>query len=108
MQHEQIRLRVIEILKTCNKPFNKDKIFLNDTNIRLSWYGNKVMSEEFDNHVFQCNMSAVPSKLYEGFCKMTMPYYVGDQSITVYSDFDAFGIRIYDSIEDYLKALINY
>lgn len=108
MNNQLIRDRVIKILSDSGVNFNPDKIFFNNSTIRLSWYGNKVLSEQFDHHLFQCNMAALPSKLFEGFTQMTMPYYVGDKSITVYSDYDAFGIRIYDSIEDYLNALIKY
>lgn len=103
-----IRKSVIDILHSSNVKFNENKIFFNSDSIRLSWYGNKVLSEEFEHHVFLCNMNTLPSKLFEGFAKLTMPYYVGDKSITIYSNYDAFGIRIYDSIEDYLKALIKY
>lgn len=108
MSHLLIRSQVISILNECKVSFNPDKLFFNNDSIRLSWYGNKVLSEEFEHHVFLCNMANLPSKLFEGFKKLTMPYYVGDKSITIYSDYDAFGIRIYDSIEDYLKALIKY
>lgn len=105
---EFIRSKVVSILQENNVKFNPAKIFFNSESIRLSWYGNKILSEEFENHVFLCNMNTLPSKLFEGFAKLTMPYYVGDKSITIYSNYDAFGIRIYDSIEDYLKALIKY
>lgn len=105
---ELIKETIITDLELNNVKFNKEKIFFNHTTLRLSWYGNKVLIPHYTHHEFQCNVSRLPSKVFEGFKKFTMPYYIGDRSVTVYSDYDAFGIRIYDTFEDYLNALINY
>lgn len=103
-----IKTTIIEDLEANDIKFNKEKLFFSRDTLRLSWYGNKVMSAQYSHHEFQCNVSQFPSKVFEGFKKFTMPYYVGERSVIVYSDYDAFGIRIYDNFEEYLNALINY
>ena len=86
-----------------NRTFDEAKIFHSIKSLRLTWYGNKVFSENFKYSKFSCDVSKFTPRHYVNFNNMEMPFYIGNNFVDVYSEFDAFCIQICSSVEDYLN-----
>lgn len=87
-----------------NMKFDEQKIFYSKNSLRLTWYGDKVFSENFEFSKFPCDISKLSPKHYVNFNNMEMPFYIGNNFVNVYSKFDAFAIQVCDSVIEYLNS----
>jgi hypothetical protein len=104
---KEIKSQILnELEKTKSFRYKEEKIFLNTT-LRLTYFGNKVMSEEFEYFQHTCNVRDLTPKHYRCFNELNVPYYISDKGfIIVYSSFHSLGMQLHDSVANYLNSLL--
>ena len=87
----------------CNKEDLATLVFFRPNSVRLSYTGYTMLKKIYSEHKFPLQPLS-NMQLIQLYRTSTYPYYIGGEYISLFDGEDAFAIKLFGSIEDWLDA----